>query len=185
MIEASKPEDDPITSRGERLSELRRRAHAEWEPWAVNTLSMSNRPNTKGLLNSSGGVNSMNFEETYSHMDNDELLRLTSQWKTLTEPAQAALATELEKRKLGNEFKSERQIALEKPIPSSGSPSGVERVMFLLFIVSLPSMILLPRIWPENMRFGLYEMLDGLSYLWSVWLIVWLVLRARRIQKTR
>ncbi len=31
--EFGKPEDDPLTSRGERLSELRRRAHADWEPW--------------------------------------------------------------------------------------------------------------------------------------------------------
>ena len=61
----------------------------------------------------------MNFEDTYSRMHNDELLRLTSEWKTLTESAQVALANELEKRKLGNEFKAERQIALEKPLPSS------------------------------------------------------------------
>lgn len=61
----------------------------------------------------------MNFEHTYSRMDNDELLRLTSQWATLTEPAQAALAAEMEKRKLGSAFERERQIPLEKPIPPS------------------------------------------------------------------
>src|SRR5215469_6030402 len=61
----------------------------------------------------------MNFEDTYSRMDNDELLRLASQWTTLTETAQVALAAEMDKRKLGNEFKAERQIALEKPsLPS-------------------------------------------------------------------
>lgn len=57
----------------------------------------------------------MSFEDTYSRMDNDELLRLTSQWATLTEPAQVALAAEMEKRKLGSEFKAQHQIALEKP----------------------------------------------------------------------
>ena len=36
MIEASKPEDDPLTYKGERLGELIRRAHAEWEPWLVD-----------------------------------------------------------------------------------------------------------------------------------------------------
>ena len=29
------PEDDPITSQGERLSDLRRRARIEWEPAEV------------------------------------------------------------------------------------------------------------------------------------------------------
>jgi hypothetical protein len=73
----------------------------------------------------------MNFEDTYSRMDNYELLRLTSQWATLTEPAQVALAAEMEKRKLGNEFKAERQIALEKPT----SPSrNRRRTTWLVFI---------------------------------------------------
>jgi hypothetical protein len=73
----------------------------------------------------------MNFEDTYSRMDNDELLRLISQWAALTEPAQVALAGELEKRKLGNEFKAERQIALEKP----SSPSRNRRpTTWLVFI---------------------------------------------------
>jgi hypothetical protein len=116
-------------------------------------------------------------------MSNDDLLRLTSQWATLTEPAQAALAAELEKRKLENEFKAERQTALEKP--PNEPPSPTEKIMFCLFIVGLPSMIVLPRVWPESMRFGLYELLLGVSYCWSLWLIVWLVLRARRIQRTR
>lgn len=57
----------------------------------------------------------MNFKDTYSRMDNDELLRLTSEWTTLTEPAQVDLAAEMEKRKLGNRFEAERQTALEKP----------------------------------------------------------------------
>jgi hypothetical protein len=61
----------------------------------------------------------MNFEDTYSRMDNDELLRLTSQWTTLTEPAQVALAAEMEKRKLGNEFEAERQITLKTPTSPS------------------------------------------------------------------
>lgn len=127
----------------------------------------------------------MNFEDTYSRMANDELMRLTSQWATLTEPAQVALAAEMQKRKLGNELKAERQIALEEP-PSSGTPSPTERVMFVLFVIALPCAFLLPRIWPENMRyFGLYELLVGVSYCWMIWLIVWLVLRARRIEKTK
>jgi hypothetical protein len=64
-------------------------------------------------------MNTINFEDKYSRMDNDELLRLTSEWTTLTEPAQMALAAEMEKRKLGNQFKAERQIALEKPTSPS------------------------------------------------------------------
>lgn len=31
--------DDPLTSRGERLTELRARAHREWEDWLVETES--------------------------------------------------------------------------------------------------------------------------------------------------
>jgi len=130
-------------------------------------------------------MNTLNYQDNYSRMSGDELLRLTSQWATLTEPAQAALAAELEKRKLGNEFKAEVQAAAEKPIPSGGSPSPAERVMFCLFIVGLPSMFILPRVWPESMRSGLYELILGVSYCWSLWLIVWLVLQARRIQRTK
>ena len=116
-------------------------------------------------------------------MSNDELLRLTSPWTTLTEPAQAALAAELEKRNLKTEFKTEVQAATEKP--PNEPPSPTEKIMFCLFIVGLPSMIVVPRVWPESMRFGLYELLLGLSYCWSLWLIVWLVLRARRIQRMK
>ncbi len=61
----------------------------------------------------------MNFKDTYSRMGNEELLRLTSEWTTLTEPAQVALAAEMEQRKLGSELKVERQIALEKPTSPS------------------------------------------------------------------
>lgn len=129
-------------------------------------------------------MNTLNYQDTYSRMGNDELLRLTSQWATLTEPAQAALAAELEKRKLENEFKAEVKAAAEKPPPERPSPT--ERVMFCLFIVGLPSMIVLPRVWPESLRsFGLYELILGVSYCWSLWLIVWLVLRARRIQRAK
>src|ERR1700675_3957276 len=52
-------------------------------------------------------------------MDNDELLRITSEWTTLTEPAQVALAAEMQKRRLGNQFEAERQTALEKPTSPS------------------------------------------------------------------
>jgi hypothetical protein len=128
-------------------------------------------------------VNTLDYQDTYSRMSNDDLLRLTSQWATLTEPAQAALAAELEKRKLENEFKAEVQAAAGKP--PGEPPSLTERVMFLLFVIGLPSMILLPRVWPESMRFGLYELVLGVSYCWSIWLIVWLVLRARRIQRAK
>jgi hypothetical protein len=126
----------------------------------------------------------LNYQDNYARMSDAELLRLTAQWTTLTEPAQAALSAELEKRKLENEFKAERQTALERPIPPS-SPSPTERVMFCLFIVGLPSVFILPRVWPESMRFGLYELILGVSYCWSLWAIVWLVLRARRIQRAK
>ena len=125
----------------------------------------------------------LNYQDNYSRMSDDELLHLTSQWATLTETAQAALAAELEKRNLKNEFRAEVQAAAEE---SPGKPpSPTERVMFCLFIVGLPSMIVLPRVWPGRMRFGLYELLLGLSECWVLWLIVWLVLRARRIQRTK
>lgn len=128
----------------------------------------------------------MNYLDTYARMSNDELLRLSSHWKTLTGPAQAALAVELEKRNLESEFKVEQQIAGERSTPSGGSPSPTERVMFVFFIIGLQCMFLLPRIWPQNMRLGgLYELLLGISDLWLVWAIVWLVLRAKRIQKSK
>jgi hypothetical protein len=73
----------------------------------------------------------MNFEHTYSRKDNDELLRLASEWATLTEPAQVALAAEIEKRKLGSEFKAERQLASAKP--TSPSRNG-HRTAWLMFI---------------------------------------------------
>jgi hypothetical protein len=116
-------------------------------------------------------------------MGDDELLGMASQWGTLTEAAQAAITAELETRKLKNDFRAEVQAAVDKP---PGEPhSQIERLVFWLFIVSLPSMILLPRVWPENLRSGLYEMFAGVSYCWVVWLIVWLVLRARRIQRAK
>ena len=127
-------------------------------------------------------VLTLNYQDNYSRMSDDELLGLTSEWTTLTEPAQAALAAELEKRTLKNEFKAEVQAAVEKP--RARPPSSIERAMFCLFIVGLPSMIILPRVWPESMHSGLYELLLGLSGCWVLWLIVWLVLRAKRIQKT-
>jgi hypothetical protein len=37
----------------------------------------------------------LNYQDIYSRMGDDELLRLTSQWATLTETAQSALAAEL------------------------------------------------------------------------------------------
>lgn len=40
-----KAEDHPITSRGEKLSDLRARAHAEWEePWSNDERSYSRNP---------------------------------------------------------------------------------------------------------------------------------------------
>jgi hypothetical protein len=125
----------------------------------------------------------LNYQDNYSRMSDEELLRVTSEWTTLTGPAQAALAAELEKRNLKNEFKTEVQAAVEKP--PARPPSPTERVMSCLFIVGLPSMIILPRVWPESMRSGLYELVLGLSDCWLLWLIIWLVLRAKRIQKAR
>lgn len=125
-----------------------------------------------------------NFQDTYSRMSDDELLRLASQWNTLTDPAQTAITAELEARKLKNEFRAEVHTAAEQsPLEL---PSKIERVMFWLFIVGLPSTVLLPRVWPESMRsFGLYELLVGVSDCFALWLIVWLVLRARRIQRMK
>lgn len=128
-------------------------------------------------------VLTLNFQDKYTQMRDDELLRLSSEWTTLTEPAQAALAAELEKRNLKNEFKAEVQAAVEKP--PARPPSPTERLMFCLFIVGLPSMIILPRVLPENMRAGLYELVLGLSDCWLLWLIIWLVLRARRFQRAK
>jgi hypothetical protein len=42
-----------------------------------------------------GAVNTtLNYQDTYSRMGDDELLRLASQWDTLTEPAQAAVTAD-------------------------------------------------------------------------------------------
>ena len=116
-------------------------------------------------------------------MGDDELLRLASQWDTLTESAQAAVTTELEKRNLKRELGAKAQSAAER-LPSA-PPSKLERVMFWLFIIGLPSAFFLPRVWPESMKSGLYDLIHGLSECFLIWLIVWLVLRARRLQRMR
>jgi hypothetical protein len=116
-------------------------------------------------------------------MGDEELLRLASHWDTLTESAQVAATAELEKRNLKKELKAEIQAATESP--RSEPPSTIERVMLSLFLVGLPSTFVLPRIWPESVRFGLYELIEGVSLCFPVWMIIWLVLRARRIQRMR
>ena len=75
----------------------------------------------------------MNFAETYARMGNDELLQLSSEWATLTSPAQAALAAEMQKRNLGSELQVLRQASAE-PQPPSVPPSTTERVMCVLFV---------------------------------------------------
>jgi len=125
-------------------------------------------------------------------MGDDELLRLTSQWQTLTEPAQAALTAELEKRKLKDEFEKVRRIASEKSAAltaSAGAPSRAEKVMFWLFICSGISAFLFRKVWPfvfdlsKPVQLGLYEIVVGISESFLLWLIIWLVLRARRIRR--
>lgn len=130
----------------------------------------------------------LNYQDTYSRMGDDELLRLASQWDTLTEPAQAAVTAELETRNLKTELKAEVQAAAERP--RSEPPSRPERVMFFLFVVGLPCSFVLPRVWPESMQAGglaggLYGVLHGASMCFSLWMIVWVVLRARRIQRMK
>jgi hypothetical protein len=129
-------------------------------------------------------VSTLNYQDTYSRMGNDELLRLASQWDTLTESAQAAVTTELETRNLKKELRAEVQAAAQKP--ASEPPSQPEKVMFALFIVGLPSSFLLPRVWPESMQVGgLYGLIHGLSSCFPLWMVVWVVLRARRIQRIK
>ena len=134
----------------------------------------------------------LNYEKSYSEMGDDELLRLVSQWQTLTEPAQAALAAELEKRKLKTEFETIRGIALEKAAASKASaaaPSTGERVMFWLFICSGISAFLMPKVYPFIFDLGnprldaFYEIVEGTSDCFLLWLIIWLVLRAKRIRR--
>lgn len=126
----------------------------------------------------------LNYQDTYSRMSDDELLRLVSQWDSLTEPAQVAVAAELETRNLKTELKAEVQAAAERP--PSEPPSQPERVMFFLFVVGLPCSFVLPRVWPESMKAGgLYGVLYGVSLCFSLWMIVWAVLRARRIQRMK
>jgi hypothetical protein len=133
----------------------------------------------------------LDYEKSYSGMGDDELLRLASQWQTLMEPAQAALEVELEKRKLRTEFESTRRTALENAATSktsAGKPPTVERAMFWLFICSGICALLMPNAYP--FIFGvsrprleaLYEIVEGVCDCFLVWLIIWLVLRAKRIR---
>jgi hypothetical protein len=129
-------------------------------------------------------VTTMNFAEIYARMGNDELLQLSSEWATLTSPAQAALAAEMQKRNLGNELQATQQVSSE-PQPNV-PPSTAERVMMVSFVTGLVGGILLPRIWPdETALFGLYRMFLGLCQLWSIWFVVWLVLRFKRVKNAK
>jgi hypothetical protein len=126
----------------------------------------------------------INYQETYSRMGDDELLRLASEWGALTESAQRAVTAELDRRNLKAEIKAAVQASAER-LPAK-LPSNAERVMFCLFIVGLPSAFLLPRVLPESMQGGaIYDLIHGVSLCWMLWLIVWLVIRARRIQRTK
>ena len=133
-----------------------------------------------------------NYQETYSRMGDDELLRLASQWGTLTEPAQAALAAELGKRNLRGEFEAARRVTSERlaaRTASSSAPSRAEKVMFRLFVYSAVSALLFRTIWPHvfdlsnKIQLGLYEIVVGMSDSFLLWLIIWLVLRARRVRR--
>ena len=135
----------------------------------------------------------LNYKKSYLEMGDDELLRLASQWPTLTEPAQEALAFELEKRKLKTEFESARRIALEKAATSKilvGKPSTLERVMFWLFICGGTfGLLIMPKAYPfifdvRRPRLeALYEIVEGICDCFLLWLIIWLVVRAKRIRR--
>jgi hypothetical protein len=134
----------------------------------------------------------LDYGDAYSRMRDDELARLASQWKTLTEPAQEALAAELEKRKLKAEIETIRRIDSEGPTPSgasTGGPSWGERLMFWLFICSGISAFLLRKVWlvvfdfNKPIQLGLYDIVVGISDCFLLWLIIWLVLRARRVRR--
>ena len=133
-----------------------------------------------------------NYEETYSRMSDDELLRLASQWGTLTEPAQAALTAELEKRNLRSEFDTAHRMAAEKPTAQTTSPnvpSTAESVMFRLFVCSAVSALLFHTIGPQvfdlsgKIQRSLYGFVVGISDSFLLWLIIWLMLRTKRIQR--
>jgi hypothetical protein len=108
----------------------------------------------------------MNFEATYSRMDNDELLRLTSQWATLTEPAQVALAAEMEKRKLGNEFKAERQIALEKP--TSPSRNRLRTTWLVLIAIAVGALTGFLKYMEQNPTAAASERYNGSDFTMTV-----------------
>jgi hypothetical protein len=130
-------------------------------------------------------VTTMNFAETYARMGNDELLQLSSEWATLTSPAQAALAAEMQKRNLGNELQATRQASAE-PQPPSVPPSTTERVMCVLFVGSLVAGIVLPLILPRDPDLvDLYGIFFALCRLWFIWLIVWQVLRFKRVKNAK
>jgi hypothetical protein len=91
----------------------------------------------------------------------------------------------MQKRNLGNELRATQQVS-SKAQPPSVPTSTAERVMLVMFVAGLIGGILLPRIWPGNPRlFGLYDIILGLCYLWSIWLIVWLVLRFKRVKNAK
>lgn len=113
-------------------------------------------------------------------MSNTELVQLASEWCALTAPAQSALAAELDARKLKTEFETARQTSIENPTPSS-NPSGLEKGMFWLSVYSGPAIFLLPKLWPETMRFALYDIFMGVADCFLLWPIIWVVLRARRL----
>jgi hypothetical protein len=115
------------------------------------------------------------YQETYSRMGDDELLHLVPQLHTLTEAAQAALAAELEKRELN--------VAVEAVPKHRTEKSAIEKFMLVLFICSAITYVM-RQVWPINLFIGgLTDIVDGISGMWLLWLIVWLVLLARRIQK--
>jgi hypothetical protein len=135
----------------------------------------------------------LDYSKSYLQMDDEQLLRLASQWLTLTEPAQESLAVELEKRKLRTEFESARRIALEKAATSKTSvekASTLERTMFWLFILGgIFGLLLMPRAYPYifNVRSprleGLYEIVEGVCDCFPLWLIIWLIVRAKRVRR--
>lgn len=61
-----------------------------------------------------------------------------------------------------------------------------ERVMFWLFVCGGISFFLLPKVLPfitTRTQLGFYDIVGGISDMSGLWLIIWLLLRAKRIRR--
>lgn len=129
-------------------------------------------------------MKALNYGETFSKKTDDELIELVQQFHSLTEAAQIALKTETEKRKLQVDFPSTVQ-----PMSKPSEPGGAEKVMFFLLVGSAVFLPLSYLIQPYvtklgSLVYGLFEMAEGISYMFLLWLIIWLVLRGKRLQRS-